>query len=604
MTVAVGKLMDVLQNGSIFTEMAAGKAYRKGPRCHGCEYEWGPMSQGIIVNLQPDDLFTKSVSCTPGKPCEAAGCQGREQCGVCGCDIHVGVDGTYGPRQTGKIRILFPSESDDIAENPFLTPKVKWVKTQDCPEWFTLPLTDAGNAKRLCLLFGWQMRYVHGWGWLVYDGRRWLRDTVGAVMRFAKATVEAMVQSLQEAPVMDKTAAKEFAAHAFKSGSAGKLEAMIRLAESEPDVARRVEDFDQFPWLLCCRNGLVDTTAGQLIPHDPALNITQLVNIEYHPEAQSPRWQQFLEEVFLGDQSMVRHIQLAIGYTLTGETSEEQLFFCYGDGANGKSTLLETIRHLMGDYALHMPFEAFLNNGKINIGNAFANLPGKRFVTATEAGETKAFNEAMLKAATGKDTITGEHKYQPSFNFKPQAKFWLASNHKPGIRGNDEGIWRRIALVPMLADIPDAKRDPRLSKNLEDELQGILAWAIRGSIDWWRTRPIKSKAPKAMQDALEEYRTDNDSFGRFMAETYEYDRDQFTSAGSILQQQMAWAKKNNEFPLNNRTLGERLRKWRNSGLRKKRVGAGVEWHGLRLVTSHLGSSDFDGGGRGLDRFDS
>lgn len=598
----VGKLMDVLQNGSVYHQTVPGKAFRRGPRCHGCEYEWGPLSQGIIVNLEPDQWFKDGVSCSASKPCQD-GCGGKEQCGVCGCDIHI--TAAYGPRQEGKIRILFPSDSDEIAENPYLTPKVTWVKTESCPEWFSLPLTDAGNAKRLILLHGWQMRYVHGWGWLVYDGRRWLRDTVGAVMRFAKATVEAMVQSLQEAPVMDKTAAKEFAAHAFKTGSAGKLEAMIRLAESEPEVARRVEDFDQFPWLLCVRNGLVDTTTGQLIPHDPALNITQLSNVEYHPEAVCPRWQQFLEEVFLGDQAMIRHIQLAIGYTLTGETSEEQLFFCYGDGANGKSTLLETTRLLMGDYALHMPFEAFLNNGKINIGNAFANLPGKRFVTATEAGETKAFNEAMLKAATGKDTITGEHKYEASFNFKPHAKFWLASNHKPGIRGNDEGIWRRIALIPMLADIPDAKRDPRLSKNLEDELQGILAWAVRGAIEWWRCRPIKSKAPQVMREALEEYRVDNDSFGRFMEETFEYSRDPeaFETASGVLRQQIAWAKKNNEYPLNNRSLGERLRKWNNSRLLKKRGSAGINWHGLKLVHSHV--TDFDGGGgaaTGLDRY--
>ncbi len=560
---------DVLDHGSVFHETVPGSAFRVGPPCDSCEYDYGPLSKGVIVKTENFDM-------APPR-------EGFEQCLVCGNQFKADA---YGPRQTGKIRILWPSEKDSIAENPYLNPTVKWTKAQEQDEWFALPLNDLGNAKRLILLHGWQCRYVHQWGWLVYDGRRWLRDTVGAMERFAKATVEAMQQSIAEAPVMDRTSAKEFAGHAFKSGSAGKIRAMIELAASDSDVASRVEDFDLYPWLLNVRNGVIDLTTGQLRPHDPALHISHLVNVEFHPSAQCPRWLQFLEEIFLGDHEMLSFIQKSVGYSLTGEVSEQKLFFLYGDGANGKTTFLETVRKLLGDYTLHMPFEAFLVSRNSKVENAFAPLPGKRFVTASEAGEMRSFNESMLKAFTGEEALTGEFKFKDSFNFKPTAKLWLAANSKPTIRGVDEGIWRRFHLVPCQADIPADKRDPRLPHVLEGEMQGILAWGVRGAIDWWRNRPMK--APSRMREALDEYRSDNDVMGRFIQETFELDRHQWLRASQILQEYNAWAKKNNEAPLNDRTLSERLRKFRGGLLQKKRNGSGqTEWVGMKLLNSHL-----------------
>jgi putative DNA primase/helicase len=561
---------EALESGSIYFETVPGSAFRKGPPCDACEYEFGPMSKGMVV---------KTEGFEHGAPEE-----GFEECLVCGSHRKMGKE--YGPRQTGRVRLLWPSDNDSIADNEYLNGSVCNTDFTKSEEWFKLPLNDLGNSKRLVQLHGFQCRHVHQWGWLVYDGRRWFRDVVGAMPRFAKGTVMRMQTSLDDTTAIDRMLAKDFAKHAFASGSAGKIQSMVQLAASDTAVAARFEDFDRHGWLLNVRNGVLDLTTGQLRPHDPELNITQLVNIEFHPEAQCPRWLRFLEEMFLGDAEMLSFIQKSVGYTLTGEVTEQRLFFLYGDGANGKTTFLETLRKLMGDYTAHVPFEAFLASRDAKPDNTFANVPGKRFVTASEAGEMRSFNESMLKAFTGEETLSARLLYQEAFEFKPTAKLWLAANSKPTIKGVDEGIWRRFFMIPCQADIPPEKRDPRLGHALEEELQGILAWAVRGALDWWRTRPIKT--PAKMQEALDDYRLDNDVMSRFVAETGDLVRSEWTRASLLLQEYNAWAKKNNEAPLNDKSLSERMRKFRGGILTKRRNGAGQsEWVGIRLTKTHL-----------------
>lgn len=561
---------EALDSGSIYFETTKGSAFRKGPPCDSCEYEFGPMSKGMVVKTEGFEHGTPE--------------DGFEECLVCGSHRKMGKE--YGPRQTGRIRLLWPSDNDSIAENEYLNGAVCNTDYSKTEEWFKLPLNDLGNSRRLVGLHGFQCRHVHQWGWLVYDGRRWFRDTVGAMQRFAKGAVSTMQTSVEGAPAIDRMLAKEFSLHAFRSGSAGKIQSMVQLAESDTAVAARFEDFDRHGWLLNVRNGVLDLTTAQLRPHDPELNITQLVNIEFHPEAQCPRWERFLEEMFLGDQEMLDFIQRAVGYTLTGEVTEQKLFFLYGDGANGKTTFLELLRKLMGDYTAHVPFEAFLASRDSKPDNTFADVPGKRFVTASEAGEMRSFNESMLKAFTGEETLSARHLYQEPFNFKPTAKLWFAANSKPTIRGVDEGIWRRFFMVPCQADIAPEKRDPRLGHALEEELPGILAWAVRGALLWWRERPLKM--PAKMKEALDDYRQDNDVMGRFVAESGELKRAEVTRSSHLLQEYNAWAKKNNEPPLNEKSLSDRMRKFRGGILTKRRNSAGqTEWVGLMLTKSHL-----------------
>lgn len=575
-----------------------GSWHRRGPACDGCEV---PGLSGVIFGVIPPDSKAFVFSDDLKKKQEAQleelrdlESRGFEPCLTCGNAIDVSKN--YGPRNYGpKVRVLFPPDDDTLAENPYLNPKGREINWDDGDPIWTAPHTDMGNAIRLVHLFGQHIRYVNEWGFLVYDGRRWQRDSVGTMQRFAKRVIWEMLRAVDTIKGGDRKEIAKLQTHAFTSQSSGKIEAMVKLASSEPTIASRVADFDQHSWLLNVRNGIVDLTTGQLLPHDPTLHFTQLVNIDYDAKAVCPRWDRFVLEVCRGDQALVDYLHRAVGYTMTGETKEQKLFFLFGDGANGKSTFLETLRRILGDYGAQLPFETFLVSRNTKPEGGLARLPGKRFVTASEAGEGRSWNEELLKSVTGGDTIVGEYKYKDAFEFRPVCKVWVAANDRPIVHGANHGIWRRFHPIPFQADFK-GNADPLLDQTLKDETPGILAWAVRGAMQWNR---LGLCPPPVITEALEEYKSDNDVLGRFIQERCQLDTTWSTPSSTMLQEYNEWAKRNHERGVTQTMLGSRLRKFRGGLLKKTRGTDGrTEWSGVR-ISVHYGD---EGRASGLDRF--
>lgn len=408
--------------------------------------------------------------------------------------------------------------------------------------------TDYGNARRFVEQHATDLRYVPGWGWLVWDGQRWKRDADGETTRRAKQTVltifdeskaahrlaEKAVEALQAA-VASGTAtdadkerltkerdarlalAKTLTDWAMKSQGEARIKAMISLAESELEVIANVASFDADLFLLNVENGTLDLRTGQLRPHSRDDLLTKMAPVNFDPNAAAPLWDKFIKRIFQNDADLIGFVQRMLGYTLTGATTEQCFMFAHGNGANGKSTLFEVIQYLLGpDYARTLSSDALMaRNTSGGIPNDLAALQGARLVVASEIEEGARWAESKLKDWTGGDILTARFLHKEFFDFKPQFKLCIFGNHKPVVRGLDEGIWRRVRLVPFEVTIPANERDRALVGKLREELPGILAWMVRGCIDW-RRDGLGSAEKVAL--ATDEYREENDIVGRFITE--------------------------------------------------------------------------------------
>ena len=343
-----------------------------------------------------------------------------------------------------------------------------------------LPMTDVGNGQRLVARYGHALRYCHPWSkWLAWDGARWRLDDTGAVWRMAKHTARAIFQ--EAADVKSVELAKKLGAHAIRTQADGKLAAMIHQAESEPTIPVRVGDMDVDPWLVNALNLTVSLRVqDQSHEHDREDLMTKMGGTLYDPHAICPGWDAFLLQIMAGNERLISFLQRAVGYSLTGITSERVIFFLHGMGANGKSTFLGTIAAMMGDYAQRTPTETLLAKKENAIPNDIARLRGARFVYASETEDGKRLAESAIKDLTGGDTVSARFMRGEWFDFKPTFKLWVATNHKPVVRGTDSAIWDRIRLIPFTVTIPEDERDKHLPARLLAELPGILAWiAVR-----------------------------------------------------------------------------------------------------------------------------
>jgi P4 family phage/plasmid primase-like protien len=346
--------------------------------------------------------------------------------------------------------------------------------------------TDLGNARRLVVEHGQNVHYCFQTNrWLIWrDARHWAEDTVGEIERIAKTTIQTMYSQAAE---LDDAERKSLAKWALKSESHRAITSMIALARSEHGVPVTTDQLDHNPWLLTVGNGTLDLRTGELRTSRREDLITKTASVDYDPSAQCPTWEAFLDRIMASNRGLIAFLQRAIGYSLTGSTRERVTFFLFGTGANGKSTLLETIGALLGDYAETTRAETLMvKTYDGGIPNDIAALRAARLVSTSETEEGKRLAEALVKAITGGDTLSARFMRGEFFKFKPAFKLWLATNHKPTIRGTDPAIWDRIRLVPFEVRIPDAEQDRELPAKLREELPGIMAWAVRGCLDWQR----------------------------------------------------------------------------------------------------------------------
>ena len=436
--------------------------------------------------------------------------------------------------------------------------------------------TDLGNARRLVSRHGRDLRYApQARQWLVWDGARWRRDETLEVEGRAKETITNLYR---EAAGLPDRGRRELVAHAARSERAGALRAMVELAKSEPGVVVRRDELDADPWLLTCGNGTLDLRTGALRPHDRADLITKLAPVPYDATAACPAWEAFLDRIMAGVAGLIGFLRRTAGYALTGDACEEAAFVLHGEGANGKSTFLETLRAVLGDHARQADFATVLQRKHDGPRHDVARLAGARFVSAVEGNEGCRLDEAVVKQLTGRDTVAARHLYQESFEFAPTFKLFLATNHMPRIAGADEGIWRRIRLVPFAVEIPEAERDKRLRDTLRaEELPGILAWAVRGCLEWQRDG---LGVPAAVRRATAEYRAESDAVGRFLAERCIAAAEKRATAGEMYDAYAAWCAATGEEPMSKKAVGQRLGE---RGFVQGRGSGGIRtWRGIGL----------------------
>lgn len=420
--------------------------------------------------------------------------------------------------------------------------------------------SDTGNAKRLLARFGDDLLFPTHAGWHVWDGRRFLRDDRRDAVKLAQETAGAI---FQECPhIGDPEAQKKRGKWAIDSQNRSRVAGMLEMAAPHRAVAPDALDAD--PMLLNVENGTLDLRTGKLRAHDRADRITKLAPVEFDPDAPCPQWERFLAEVFDGDADLIGFMQRAIGYSLSGDTREHCLFILHGVGSNGKSTLVETIAAMLGDYAQQTPTETFMAKDRSGgIPNDIARLKGARFVSAVESESDRRLAESLVKQATGGDRLAARFLYQETFDFRPAFKLWLATNHKPEVRGTDEGIWRRIRLVPFEVQFVDPDKadgrqpvkDREMPARLLTELPGILAWAVRGCLEWQRDG---LSPPAKVLQATEDYRVEMDVLSDFIAERCIVNPNVNAQAKDLYAAYSEWCAANGVAPLNSTRFGRAL----------------------------------------------
>lgn len=421
---------------------------------------------------------------------------------------------------------------------------------------------DTGNAQRFVDLFGDKVRYCYtDKRWLWYDGRKWCTDMTGAVKRLADKAVACMSAELKVYEQTDADEgtdmAKAFEKHMKSSRSNKSKNAMLN--EVMHHVPILPSQLDRYKAALNTPGGVIDLKSGALAPHDPKNYFTKITAVEYSENADCPRWTAFLDDIFGGDKDLIRYVQKAVGYSLTGATSEQCAFFLYGTGRNGKSTFIDIIRDIFGDYAANIQPETIMarSNQSTAINSDIARLKGARLVTSVEPNEGVRINEGLLKQLTGDDTVTARKLYGDEFEFKPEFKLWMATNHKPVIRGTDTGIWRRIHMIPFTCVIPEGKVDRRLKYKLSAELTGIFRWAVEGCLLWQKEG---LKMPRAVLEEVREYRREMDVISAFVEDKCTVGKGLSVQSSALYAAYLRWADSGNEYKMSNTKFGLEIAK--------------------------------------------
>jgi putative DNA primase/helicase len=372
---------------------------------------------------------------------------------------------------------------------------------------------------------------------LVTD-HRWNVDNDGAVVRLAKETVTAIYSEALQ--VTDQSRRDALIKHALKSQSEARLNAMVSLAESESEVILPAKLLDADPWLLGVRNGVIDLKRGQFRAGRREDLITKQAGIFYDPDVRCPEWVKFLDTIMGSNASLRSYIQRVVGYALTGSVREEVTFVLHGIGNNGKSTFRETLHALLGDYALSAD-ASLMTERKVPGGatEEIARLKGCRFVAVNETSENDQLHEARVKFITSQDTITARNLYGHFFDFFPTHKTFVTTNHKPIVRGTDEGIWRRLHLIPFTVTIPKSAIEKNFrERHLMPEMAGILNWAIEGTLAYLNEG---LNPPAIVQSATDEYRHDMDVVGQWIEERCVCEPSASIPSGVAYGDYLAWA---------------------------------------------------------------
>lgn len=439
--------------------------------------------------------------------------------------------------------------------------------------------TDLGNGERFAYHYRDTVRWCEEWkSWLIYDGGYWKKDKSGKIGRYAKDTIRAMYREAAGEP--DDKARKKLAQHALKTESNGAQKAMLEQAKSELLIESKAFNPDMN--LLNCTNGTIDLATGTMYQHDPHDFITRCADASYDPDADCPQWRRFIDIIFNHDGEMVAFIQQALGMSLSGSTQEQKFFICHGVGSNGKTTMLEVVRRILGSYAVAANIETFMMRKNEGVRNDLAELYGARLVNASENKLGSRLNEALIKKVTGGEPERARYLFSNEFEYMPEYTLWLASNHKPTVKDMTKGIWRRVVLVPFEVvfeeehEDPDRRLDPRLIHRLLEERDGIFTWLVKGCEQWLEAGHLTP--PSSVKKATQEYRAEMDVLNAFIQERCVNVRR--VQAKPLYTAYTEWCHESGETPEKLTAFGRQMKEY---GYEKKLIGGKIFYIGLSLV---------------------
>lgn len=436
--------------------------------------------------------------------------------------------------------------------------------------------TDLWNSENFFKKYEGQLLFCKRWNsWLVYREGKWQEDDKNETQELAKRVIMGYYREASE--IIDDKARKRLVDQARKSESQRAIRAMTELATSAlPAIP---DDFDQDSYIFNMKNETLDLKILEFKSHKPEDMLTKIAGVSYETEADCPKWLAFLDKIFEEKKDLIDYLQTSLGYSLTGDIGEQCLYILYGIGFNGKSTFLNVIQEILGDYAINTPFDTFLSRKGEHIPNDIARMRGARFVTAVEAGEGKKFNEEVLKRLTGRDKVTARFLRQEFFDFHPTCKLWFATNHKPMIREFSPAFWGRIRLIPFRLIIPEEERIPHYEKTLLEEKEGIFNWILEGYKRW---KEEGLKVPEDIKEATAQYKDQMDIMAEFIEECCIENRLAQATTKKLYGAYKDWCEENKEKEINKRAFGRRLEE---RGYKGIRIGAKQNrgWAGIDLI---------------------
>ena len=462
-----------------------------------------------------------------------------------------------------KERIAIEELSRDLRANKFVNGQMQF--------------TDITNRDYFLKAYGDSIRYCITWNkFLYWNGTNWEVDNRGRVEEKVVDFIHQMYRGLRI--INDKVLAAAFEKHLIKSESLRRIQAIIGLLKMCSAIKTEDWELDSDIYLFNIEGLTLNLKNGKA--KEPSIKnlITKKSRFIYNKEAECPTWNLFLLQIFNKDVQLIKFIQKAMGYTLSGDVSEQCLFILWGTGANGKSTFLNVLQYLFGDYACSTMIETFMKKNSEQ-SNDLARLKGARLVTTSEVEQGKPLSESLIKQITGEDELTARFLYGEYFSFKPTFKIFMATNHKPKIRGADNGIWRRIKMIPFTVTIPPEQRDKKLTEKLIAENSGILNWLIQGYA-MWRKEGLKEE-PDAVRDANAEYRMDMDVVGTFVNDCFEFDASMKwrLTTKLLYETYEKWCSRNNERCMSQKWLGLRMQE---KGFKRIITNSQRLWLGLIL----------------------
>lgn len=467
-------------------------------------------------------------------------------------------------------------------------------------------LTDLGGARYLrdyVESLGSGVRYTEEMGFFLLEDGVWRKDEQQAVRTHAQGVADLVRNLAREASnavsgtedegisTREKKRAARLNRYAAHVQTSRGIDAMLRELQAVQGVPAKVSDFDKHPDLLACRNGVVDLRTGTLLPHDPALLLTRRLDLDYDPAAKAPRWEAFLEQVFPAYPALPAYMRRLVGYGITGHTTEQCFAVLWGTGANGKSVLTDTLTEVFRELTVTTPFSTFEDRGSGGIPNDIAALKGGRLVMAAEGEQGKPMSEAILKRVTGRDLISARFMRKEFFEFRPTFLLMLATNFKPSFKGQDEGLWRRVKLIPWERYFKPEERDHRLGETLLAEAQGIFTWAVRGAREWYAGG---LQDPEIIKSSTKEYRETSDALAGFLPGVFTFDEAAGRVDGKLLfDAYLAWADEENlpqREVWTRRTFFGALEE---RGLTKRKTNKGVAFDGVRRARQTDNVPDHD-----------